>query len=52
MRILSETKTEHTQKAYWTQLVNLGLVKTGAQLSDSDWEAEVLRLNYTRESGS
>jgi hypothetical protein len=61
----SESKTEHTEKASWTQLVTMGrsnslklVVKgprkssgyTSAQLSDSDWEADVLPLNYTRKS--
>ena len=59
----SESKTKHTQPARWNQLVTLGCSNalklvvtgprkssgyTGAQLSDSDWEAEVLPLNYTR----
>jgi hypothetical protein len=64
---MSESKTKHTQKACRNQLVALGQanllkpVVTGprkssgyssAQLSDSDWEADVLPLSYTRKSGS
>jgi hypothetical protein len=64
---MGEAKTEHTQKALRTQLVTLGssnslnpVVKgpgksgsySNGQLSDSDWEADVLPLNYTSKSGS
>ena len=63
----SDSKTEHTQKAHRTQLVAFGWSNslnsvvmaarksrgyTSAQLSDSDWEADVLPLNYTRFFGS
>ena len=62
----SEAKTEHTQKAHRTQLVNSGSSNslkpvvtgpwkssgyTSAQLSDSDWEADVLPVDLPRRLG-